>query len=147
LKPRRTERLGEQIRDEVAMIVARELKDPRIAGFVTITRVELASDLSLARVMVSVFGTPEQAKGTMTGLRAGAGFVRRAIGQRLRIRQTPAIEFVLDKGLEHSDRVGRLLDEMRPAASGDGPDEETASTPEAGEATPEDPDQADDERE
>ena len=112
MKPRRTERLGEQIRDEVALIVGRELKDPRIGGFVTVTRVELASDLSLAKVFVSVLGEPKQAEDTLKGLRAGAGFVRRAIGQRLRIRQTPAIEFVLDKGLEHADRVGRLLDEV-----------------------------------
>jgi ribosome-binding factor A len=112
VKARRNERLAEQIRDEVAVIVARELKDPRIGGFVTVTRVELANDLSLAKVFVSVFGTPLQAKNTIEGLRTGAGFVRRAIGQRLTIRQSPAIEFVLDKGLEHTDRVGRVLDEI-----------------------------------
>jgi ribosome-binding factor A len=115
VKPRRTERLGEQIRDEVAVIVARELKDPRIGGFVTVTRVELAADLSMARVFVSVLGTPKQAEDTIKGLRAAAGFVRRAIGQRLRIRQTPAVDFVLDKGLEHADRVGQLLDEVAKA--------------------------------
>ena len=112
MKARRNERLAEQVRDEVAVIVARELKDPRIGGFVTVTRVELANDLSVAKVLVSVFGTKEQARSTLEGLKMGAGFVRRAIGQRLRIRQTPAIEFVLDKGLEHTDRVGRLLDEV-----------------------------------
>jgi ribosome-binding factor A len=144
VKPRRTERLGEQIRDEVAVIVARELKDPRIGGFVTVTRVELAADLSMARVFVSVLGSPKQAEDTIKGLRAGAGFVRRAIGQRLRIRQTPAIEFVLDKGLEHADRVGQLLDEVAKAdaaaprgdAEPEGDDE-----PEADDDAPEDDDE------
>lgn len=114
MKERRTERLAEQIRDEIAIIISRELKDPRI-GFVTVTRVDLASDLAVARVHVSVFGTPQQEKDSMKGLTQASGFVRRAIGQRLRIRQTPAIEFTLDKGIEHSVRVAELLDEVAKA--------------------------------
>jgi ribosome-binding factor A len=113
---RRTERLGEEIREEVALMLSRELKDPRI-GFVTVTRVDLGPDLRQARVFVGVLGTDKQREKSLTGLKQAAGFMRRALGQRLRLRYTPELVFQYDEGLDASDRVARLLDEIqRPAA-------------------------------
>ena len=113
---RRTERLGEEIREEVARMVTAELKDPRI-GFVTVTRVDLGPDLRQARIFVGVLGTEKQRQTSLTGLKQAAGFMRRALGQRLRLRHTPELVFQYDEGLEASDRVARLLDEIqRPAA-------------------------------
>jgi len=99
---RRTERLAEEIREEVARIVGRELKDPRI-GFVTITWVELTADLRTARVHVGVLG----------GLQKAAGFVRREMGKRIRVRHTPELIFQYDEGLDATDRVARLLEETK----------------------------------
>jgi ribosome-binding factor A len=120
VKDRRAARLAEEIREEVADIVAHRLKDPRI-GFVTITRVELSPDQTLARVLFSVLGEAADRAATLAGLSKAAGFVRRELGQRIRLRHTPEVEFVYDKGLDAADRVGRLLDEVRATeASGAG---------------------------
>jgi ribosome-binding factor A len=106
---RRSERLAGEIRDEIARMVASELKDPRL-GFVTVTRVELTGDLRYARVYVGALG--EDAGGeSLAVLRRAAGFVRREIGRRLRVRFSPEIDFRYDRGLEATDRVARALAE------------------------------------
>ncbi len=125
---RRTERLGEEIREAVAALITAGLKDPRI-GFVTVTRVEVSDDLHHARVYVGVLGDEKQRSATLAGLRAAAGWLRREIGRRLRARYTPELAFQYDQGLEATERVARLLDEARPAAAPgepgpDGGDEE-----------------------
>jgi ribosome-binding factor A len=107
---RRPERLAEEIREEVARMVASELKDPRL-GFVTVTRVDLAHDLGYARVHVGVLGDEREREKSLAALRSAAGFVRRELGRRLRIHHTPEIDFRYDKGLEATDRVARLLQE------------------------------------
>jgi len=121
---RRPERLAEGIREEVARIVASDLKDPRL-GFVTITRVEVTHDLSHARVLVGVLGGEVEREKSLAALRSAAGFVRREIGRRLRIRIVPEVEFRYDKGIEATDRVARLLNETPSPAAGDtGADDE-----------------------
>ena len=108
---RRTNRLAEEIREEVAKIIARELKDPRI-GFVTVTGVQLTPDLRHARINVGVLGDQAARDKSLEGLRQAAGFVRRALGQRLRIRYTPEVAFQYDKGLDATERVARLLNDV-----------------------------------
>jgi ribosome-binding factor A len=108
---RRTERLAEEIREEVALLIAGELKDPRI-GFVTVTRVEVTPDLRTARIYVGVLGTEKQRTASLAGLRQGTGFLRRALGRSLRLRHTPELVFQYDEGLEASDRVAKLLAEI-----------------------------------
>ena len=106
---RRSERLAGEIRDEVARMVASDLKDPRL-GFITVTRVELTPDLRYARVYVGVLG--EEAGGeSLAVLKRAAGFVKREIGRRLRVRFAPEIDFRYDRGLEATERVARALAE------------------------------------
>src|SRR6266705_1414743 len=93
-------------------------KDPRI-GFVTVTRVSLTADLRAARVFVGVLGEETQHAKTLAGLRQAAGFVRREMGKRVRIRHTPELIFQYDTGLDATDRVARLLDEARTPPAGD----------------------------
>jgi ribosome-binding factor A len=121
----RTQRLAAEIREEVARMLASELKDPRL-GFVTVTRVELTADLGHARVHVGVLGSEAEREKSLTALRSAAGFVRREIGRRLRVRHSPEIDFRYDKGLDATDRVARLL---REAEDGRGPSEPEAETP------------------
>jgi ribosome-binding factor A len=125
---RRAERLAEEIREQVAKMIASELKDPRL-GFVTVTRVELAHDLGHARVHVGVLGGDAERERSLTALRQASGFVRRELGRRLRIRHTPEVDFRYDKGLDATDRVARLLEAERRRAvesadRGDGESEE-----------------------
>lgn len=105
-------RLADQIRDDVAEMVAGELKDPRI-GLATVTRVELSADLRHARVLVSVMGSEDAKRETLEGLSWAAGYVRREIGRRLRLRRAPEVFFVLDRGLELQMRVESLLEKLK----------------------------------
>ena len=107
---RRSERLAEEIREEVARMIATELKDPRL-GFVTVIRVELAHDLGYARVHVGVLGNEKEREKSLVALRSAAGFIRRELGRRLRVHHTPEIDFRYDKGLDATDRVAQLLQE------------------------------------
>ena len=87
-----------------------DLKDPRV-GFVTVTRVDLTDDLRYARVYVGVLGEDDKGP-TMEALRSAAGFVRREIGRRLRLRFAPEIDFRYDVGLDATDRVAQALAEV-----------------------------------
>lgn len=89
-----------------------ELRDPRI-GSATVTRVELSPDLRQARVLVSVMGENEVQQETLAGLASAAGFVRRELGQRLRLKRAPELMFILDRGAADSERVERLLSGLK----------------------------------
>jgi ribosome-binding factor A len=115
VKERRAARLAEEIREQVAELIASKLKDPRI-GFVTVTRVALTADQRLARVLVGVLGDKQAREKSLLGLRQATGFVRRELAQRLRLRFMPDIVFEYDRGLEATDRVARLLEETQPAS-------------------------------
>ena len=105
---RRPERLGHQMREELAELIVRQVKDPRI-GFATITRVDLSADLHHARVLVSVLGSPEEQKESLAGLASAAGFLRHEIGRRLALRRVPELDFVQDHGAEADQRIDMLL--------------------------------------
>jgi ribosome-binding factor A len=105
---RRQARLAEQLRDEVAQMLVRELKDPHL-GFTTVTRVELSPDQHHARVLVSVLGEAEAQQETLEGLTSASGYIRRELSQRLRLRRAPELVFVLDRGAEASEKIEELL--------------------------------------
>jgi ribosome-binding factor A len=113
---RRPERLAEGLREEIAQLIAGELKDPRL-GFVTVTRVEMSADMGHARVHVGVLGSDAEREKSLVALRSAAGFVRRELGRRLRLRQVPEIDFRYDKGLDAADRVAKLLEEEKAQAA------------------------------
>jgi ribosome-binding factor A len=115
---RRAERLAEEIREVVAGIIGGELKDPRI-GFVTVTRVSLTADLRLARIHVGILGGREQREKGLEGLKQAAGFVRREVGRRIRLRHTPELSFQYDEGLEATERVAKLLRDTEPPSGGE----------------------------
>jgi ribosome-binding factor A len=108
----RRERLADQIRVEVAEMIAGELKDPRI-GFATVTRVDLSPDLRRGRVLVSVLGGEESQRETLEGLSSATGYLRREISQRLRLRRVPELVFVLDRGPEEGQRIDILLQGLK----------------------------------
>lgn len=119
----RPERVGEQIRQAVSLALAREVQDPRI-GFVTITRVKVSPDLQQARIYYTTLGDERSRKETARGLEAARAFVRRAVGNQVRLRRVPEITFDYDRGVEHQDRVEQLLHELaeerRARGDGDG---------------------------
>ena len=108
----RVDRLADQIRGEVASMIAAELKDPRI-GFTTVTRVELSRDLYHARVWVSVLGDEAARQRTLEGLSSATGYVRQEVSHRLRLRRVPDLIFVLDRSPEESSRIETLLRDLK----------------------------------
>lgn len=113
---RRMERVAQEIREEVARILGGEIKDPRL-GFVTVTRVEVTSDLRLARVHVSVLGDEAQRNRSLAVMRQAAGFVRRKLNHRIRLRHSPELRFEYDEGLDAAARVADLLQKTRDTSS------------------------------
>ena len=107
-KQLRIEKLQELIKQEMSKMLLKELKDPRI-GFVTVTDVEMTGDLREAKIYVSVMGGEDQVKSSLEGLNSALGFIRREIGQRIRLRFTPEISFALDTSLDYSDHIQKLL--------------------------------------
>jgi ribosome-binding factor A len=107
----RTARLDSQIQQELMELIQREMKDPRL-GFATITRVETARDLGHARVWVSVLGTEEEQTRSLDALRDAAPWMRRRLGERLRVRHVPELSVRRDESIESGDRVLRLLREL-----------------------------------
>jgi ribosome-binding factor A len=107
----RPERVADQIRAEVTTMISRELHDPAV-GFVTVTRVQVSSDLQHARVYYTSLGDDVTRRNTGRALDRAAGFMRRQIGQRLRLRRAPEIHFHFDESVGHQDRVEQLLKEI-----------------------------------
>jgi ribosome-binding factor A len=106
---RRTERVGSTIRHELAMIILRELNDPRLQGLPSITRVKLSPDLSVADVYVTVMGTPGQQSAALNALRHSASVMRVKLSQAIALRQAPFLKFHLDENLKKELAVLELL--------------------------------------
>lgn len=115
---RRLQRLNVLLREEVSELIRRELRDPRLAEIVTLTRVSTSPDLATATVYVSVMGDEEEKSGTMRALTRAAPFIRRQLIHRLSIRRTPDIHFTLDESIAEAARILDLMKHLPPA----GPD-------------------------
>ncbi len=107
----RSEKVAEEIRREVGMILQKEVHDPRL-GFTTITRVELTPDLRFARIFFSVYGSEGQWKLTQDALGHASGFIRRLLGDRLNLRFVPEIAFKPDHSAEYSIIIEEKLSEI-----------------------------------
>jgi ribosome-binding factor A len=118
----RAKRVGEGVREELATLVAHELKDPRAAGAV-VTGVEMTGDLRSARVRVRLLAGGEDVEGRrrlVEALGRAAGMLRREITQRLRLRTAPELKFVYDDGADRSTRVEEILAEIEAEKRGRG---------------------------
>jgi ribosome-binding factor A len=112
MKHHRLARVAEAIREAASEAILYELKDPRIK-FTTVTRAEVSADLQHAKVYVSVMGSERDRNLTLHGLRSAAGFIQSKLGERMRTRYLPVLEFVLDPGVQNSMEVARLLAEEK----------------------------------
>lgn len=106
----RRQRIGDQIRVELADLLQHEVRDPRI-GFVTVTEVRMSPDLKYARAYVSIFGDEQQKRDSFAALERAVGFLRSQVGKRLALRFVPELRFVLDETLDTSERIESLLKE------------------------------------
>jgi ribosome-binding factor A len=138
----RPDRVGDQIRQELSELLSRgAVHDPGI-GFITLTQVKLSPDLQLARVFYTTLGDDAARRETAKALERATGFFRRHLGERLRLRRVPELQFQFDESVGHQDRVEQILrelheeDERRKAAAaesaGDGPPVRLTALPEVG---------------
>jgi ribosome-binding factor A len=126
----RTDRIDQQLREEIGAILAREISDPRI-GFATVTDVETVPDLSHAKVWVSLIGQPAERKATLRALAHAMPFVRRQLGTRLHLRRIPELHVELDETAQRGTRLLKLLEELEAGRTPetDPPEAETLPTP------------------
>ena len=107
----RPDRVADQIRGELALLLAREVHDPGI-GFVTLTRVLVSPDLQLARVFYTALGDDKTRTASGRALERAAPFLRRQIGARLRLKRAPELTFVYDQAIAGQDRIEQILNEL-----------------------------------
>ena len=100
------------LKKEIGNIIHDEIKDSRL-GFVTVMGVELTPDLRYARVFYSVLGTEEEQKATQKALRSATGFIRRLVGDRIKLKFVPEINFKLDKSIEYSFKIENKLNKLK----------------------------------
>ena len=111
----RPERVGEAIRDELATLLARDVRDPAI-GFITLTQVKVSPDLQLARVYYTSMGDEQALKETAKALGRATPFLRRQVAQRLRLRKAPELQFFYDQSIAHHDRIEQILQDLKAEA-------------------------------
>ena len=110
---RRTDRVNEQLREEISALLARQINDPRLNGVISITRVITSGDLRSARVFISVMGGEKTKKAALEGIRSAATFLRRELRDRINMRHTPFMTYELDGSLEEADKVLRLMNQVK----------------------------------
>ncbi|GFO70245.1 ribosome-binding factor A [Geomonas limicola] len=116
---KRSDKVSEAIHKVVSELLIKGIKDPRV-GFVTITGVKVSTDLHYATVYFTVIGSEQEKKNTEAGLNSARGFIRKEIGQALKLRVTPEVLFKYDTSVEYGQHIESLLKEI--GATDDGKD-------------------------
>jgi ribosome-binding factor A len=129
----RKQRIEHGLRDVLTELIAREVRDPRVraATLITVTRVELNVDLSVAAVYVSIVGDDATADGVIAGLAKAAGFLRGPAGRKLNLQHAPELRFLRDVSIDMSEKLAAIVrdDEDRARASGRDPAEPAPAPP------------------
>lgn len=110
----RHERIGEEIAHEINAMLAGELKDPRLEGYVSVSEVRVQPDMKHARIFVAVRSKdPQERTGAIKALEHAAGFIRHELIERLQLRRLPDLHFTLDLSEESAERIEKLLNEVK----------------------------------
>jgi ribosome-binding factor A len=108
MEGKRSEKVADLIQREVAEMLVKSIKDPRI-GFVTITKVTVSEDCRFAKVYFSVAGTLAERESSGKGLNSAKGYIRKELGRRLRLRYTPEIVFQFDPSIEYAIHMEEVI--------------------------------------
>ncbi len=119
---KRTDRIAEMMQRKLAQIIQTEVKDPRLTGFITISAVKVASDLSHAKVYFTVFNDDKDLAASI--LQGAASYLRTALARTIKLRTVPQLHFIYDASIEYGNKLSRLIDEVNP--SDDGEEDEQA---------------------
>ena len=105
-------RINMEVQKELSQIIRLEIKDPRIHPMTTVVSVEVTPDLKFCKAYISILGNEEAGKATIEGLKSAEGYIRRELAQRVNLRNTPQIKFILDQSIEYGVNMARLIDEV-----------------------------------
>lgn len=119
----RPHRVADQLRSELAQMLARDVHDPGI-GFVTLTRVVVSPDLQQARVMYTALGDERTRAATARALDRVAPFLRRQLGARLRLKRAPELRFLYDESVAGQDRIEQILNDLHAGSAPDADSDE-----------------------
>ena len=108
----RTERINYSIRKVLANAINNDLSDPRIASYVSITKVSVSPDLSRANIYVSLFLESYTQDEVLSALRSSSGRLRKIISTKLRIRKIPKLTFLVDSGMDEALKIDKLIDQV-----------------------------------
>jgi len=108
----RAQKVAETIRKEISALLIKGLKDPRV-GFVTITSVDVTSDLGYARVFYTLMGQQDDRARTQAGLDSCASYIRQQLGRQLRLRHVPEIRFDYDSSVDYGQHIEKLLGDVK----------------------------------
>ena len=101
-------RIDEEFKKEISSIISYDLKEPKVTGLVSVTRVKVTPDLKFAKVWVSILNSKNTTE-TLEGLKKSAGFIRSELAKRINLRYTPELSFVIDDSLEYGARIDNIL--------------------------------------
>lgn len=107
----RMDRISEEVKRELSAVL-RDLKDPRLSAMVSVVAVEVTRDLKFAKAYISIMGDEKTRKDGMDALKSAGGFIRREIGRRLNLRNTPEFTFALDHSIEYGAHINEILREL-----------------------------------
>lgn len=108
----RVQKLNSLIKELVATIIQRELKDPRISGLLSVTRVSVSPDVKNAEIFVSIIGTDNEIKSTFIGLKEARGFIRSKLRKHLVTKYIPMLKFIRDDSIEKGVELVKKIDEI-----------------------------------
>ena len=133
---RRIDRINDLLRDEISLLLSRQIKDPRLTGVISITSVNTSNDLRNAEVLVSVMGDEDARRSALDGIQSAASYLRRELRDRISLRYTPFLKFALDDTLEQAAHILQIMDNIRdeqpqepPPGGGDPSNNQSASNP------------------
>jgi len=109
---RRIERVNNLIRQEISELLQRQVKDPRLGNFISVTEVHTSPDLRYAKIFISSIGSDEGRQETLSVLAVASGFFRKELARRLRLRRIPELNFQWDDSIERGDHLLKLIDDV-----------------------------------
>jgi ribosome-binding factor A len=110
---KRLGRISEEIKKLVSNLISNQIKDPRVSPLTSITEVQVTSDLRYAKIFISILGDDKQKEETLKGLQSASGFIRKEIGNNIKLRYTPEPIFYLDNSIERGVHIMKLIDKIK----------------------------------
>lgn len=105
-------RINDAIQREISQILRADMKDPRIGTITSVLKVDTTNDLKYCKVYVSILGDAEKKAEVMEGINHAAGYIRRLIAERINLRITPELKFILDDSLEYSFKIDKIIKDI-----------------------------------